>query len=169
VSAIALIAAVARNRVIGGDNQLLWRIKSDLRFFRGSTLGRAVIMGRKTFQSIGKPLPGRLNIVVSRTMPQTEGLEVARSVDEAIVLARKAQHDGRALPDRIMIAGGADIYAQTIDRAERLIITEVDLFPTGDAHFPEIERDSWREASREAHPKGPDDDASHAFVTYVRR
>jgi dihydrofolate reductase len=169
LSEIALIAAVARNRVIGGDNRLLWRIKPDLRYFRDNTLGRAVIMGRKTFQSIGKPLPGRLNIIVSRTMPTAEGLEIARSVEEAIVLARKAQSEGRALPDRIMIAGGGDLYAQTIGQAARLVITEVDLSPDGDTRFPEIDRAAWRETRRDAHPKGPDDDAAYAFVTYMRR
>jgi dihydrofolate reductase len=168
VSSLSLIAAVARNGVIGGDNRLLWRIKPDLRRFRDLTLGKPMIMGRKTFLSIGKPLPGRDNIVVTRDRSfAADGIHVALGLPEALdVAARLAT--ARGVSD-IMIAGGADIYGQTIADADRLYITEVDLAPDGDAVFPSIDRESWIERRREAHPKGPDDDAAYAFVDYVRR
>ncbi len=170
MSGLALIAAVARNGVIGGENRLLWRIKPDLRRFRDQTLGRPVVMGRRTFESIGKPLPGRLNIVLSRSLAVApDGAELARSIDDAVRLARRAADEGRTNAERIMIAGGGDIYAQTIGLAERLFITEVDAEPAGDAFFPAIDPAIWREARRESHPQGPDDDAAYAFVDYVRR
>jgi dihydrofolate reductase len=160
---IALVAAVARNGVIGGDNRLLWRIKADLRHFRELTLGRPVIMGRKTFESIGKPLPGRTNIVVTRDRTYAiEGATVVHDIDAALKAARGAG-------DEVMIAGGADIYVQTLGMAQRLHITEIDLAPEGDAHFPLIDGSIWREVRRIAHARGPDDDAAYAFVDYVRR
>jgi dihydrofolate reductase len=165
---ISLIAAVALNRVIGRDNQLLWRIKPDLRRFRELTLGKPVIMGRKTFESIGRPLPGRDNIVVTRDAAfHAEGVVVARSLDEALRIAGETAVKGGGRD--IMIAGGGDIYAQTIDGADRLHITEVEMEPDGDAWFPVIDRKTWRETSRERHAKGPDDDAAYAFVDYARR
>ncbi len=165
---VTLIAAVADNRVIGRGNQLLWRIKPDLRHFRDHTLAKPVIMGRKTFESIGRPLPGRDNIVVTREKAfAPEGIFVAHSLEAAFAKAEECAalrntHD-------IMIAGGGDIYAQTITRAHRLVITEVALSPDGDAFFPEIDRKIWQETTREPHPKGPDDDAAFAFVEYRRR
>jgi dihydrofolate reductase len=168
VSSLALIAAVACNGVIGGDNRLLWRIKADLRHFRDKTVGRPVVMGRKTFESIGKPLPGRLNIVVSRTWANApDGVLLARSVEDAIKQAQ--DHGENTNIDRIMIAGGGDIYAQTIDHAARLFITDVNLAPEGDAFFPKIDMMKWKETRRERHARGPDDDASYDFVEYSRR
>ncbi len=165
---VALVAAVARNRVIGRDNQLLWRIKADLRHFRDLTVGKPVVMGRKTFLSIGRPLPGRDNIVVTRERDfAAEGVHVVHALEPALELAaRLAAERGHA---ETMIAGGGDIYAQTIGRADRLHITEVDLSPEGDAWFPAIDPSEWRETGRRAHPKGPDDDAAYAFVDYARR
>jgi dihydrofolate reductase len=160
---VSLVAAVARNGVIGGDNRLLWRIKADLRHFRELTLGKPVIMGRKTFDSIGKPLPGRTNIVVTRDKTlYIDGATVVHDLSAALAAAKVVGGD-------IMVAGGADIYAQTIGMAHRLHITEVDLAPGGDAIFPAIDRGIWREVRRLAHPKGPDDDAAYAFIDYVRR
>lgn len=165
---ISLIAAVARNRVIGGDNRLLWRIKADLRHFRDLTLGKPVIMGRKTFGSIGRPLPGRENIVVTRDERfRAEGVRIVRSLDDARDLAN-ALAAGGSIPE-IMVAGGAEIYDQMIGRADRLYITEVDLDVDGDAHFPEIDPKVWTETSRQAHERGPDDDAAYSFVEYRRR
>jgi dihydrofolate reductase len=165
---ISLVVAVARNNVIGKDNRLLWRIKADLRHFRELTLGKPVIMGRKTFQSIGKPLPGRDNIVVTRDASfAPEGVTIAASLDDAFAVARQLAKERGA--KEIMVAGGGDIYAQTIGMADRLHITEVDLDIEGDAVFPTIDRKVWREKRRVAHPKGPDDDAAYAFVDYVRR
>jgi dihydrofolate reductase len=160
---ITLVAAVAKNGVIGGDNRLLWRIKADLRHFRDLTLGKPVIMGRKTYESIGKPLPGRTNIVVTRDKTlQIAGATVVHDLDAALSAARNVGGE-------IMVAGGAEIYAQTLPLAQQLHITEVDLEPAGDALFPAIPPAEWREVRRLAHPKGPDDDAAYAFVAYVRR
>ena len=168
MSEIVMVAAVARNGVIGGDNRLLWRLRSDLRHFRAITIGHPVIMGRKTFESIGKPLPGRSTIVVSRSYVSPDpAVVVARDIEEALCLGRAAASDMTV--GAIMVAGGGEIYAALIDRAQRLEITEVALEPQGDALFPPIERAQWREAAREAHKAGPDDEADHAFVTYVRR
>jgi dihydrofolate reductase len=165
---IALIAAVARNRVIGGDNRLLWRIKADLRHFRELTLGKPVIMGRKTFLSIGRPLPGRDTIVVTRDEGfRAEGARIVRSLDDARDLAG-ALAAGRNARE-IMVAGGAEVYEQMIGRADRLYITEVELDADGDARFPEIDPKAWSETSRRAHPRGPDDDAAYSFVEYNRR
>ncbi len=165
---ISLVAAVARNRVIGRDNQLLWRIKADLRHFRDLTLGRPVIMGRKTHLSIGRPLPGRDTIVVTRDKGfHAAGVTVVHSVEEALEAAQRLAA-ARGVSD-IMVAGGGDIYAQTITLADRLHITEVDMAPEGDAWFPAIDRTLWRETSRASHPRGPDDDAAYAFVAYARR
>lgn len=165
---LCLIAAVARNGVIGGDNRLLWRIKADLRHFRDLTLGKPVVMGRKTFLSIGRPLPGRDNVVLTRDLEfVAEGVHVARDLDSALALAGDLA-DGRRTAE-IMVAGGGEIYSQTIDRADRLHITEVDMSPEGDARFPAIDRLLWKETGREAHARGPDDDAAYAFVDYARR
>jgi dihydrofolate reductase len=164
---IALIAAVALNRVIGRDNQLLWRIKTDLRHFRDLTLAKPVIMGRKTFESIGRPLPGRDNIVLTRDAEFSgDGIFTVRTLDEAF---EKAHALGKISGAKeIMVAGGGDIYAQTMDRADRLYITEVDLSPEGDAFFPEISLKIWKEKRREPHVRGPDDDAAYAFVDYEK-
>jgi dihydrofolate reductase len=160
---IALIAAVAQNRVIGRDNQLLWRIKTDLRHFRDLTLGKPVIMGRKTFESIGRPLPGRDNIVLTR---DADGISVVRTLDEAFAKAYELGKTSGA--KEIMIAGGGDIYAQTMNRADHLYITEIALAPEGDAYFPEISRNEWKEKRREPQVRGPDDDAAYAFVDYEK-
>ncbi|MGL4243664.1 MAG: dihydrofolate reductase [Beijerinckiaceae bacterium] len=168
MSSLALVAAVARNGVIGGDNRLLWRIKADLRHFRDLTLGKPVVMGRKTFLSIGRPLPGRDNIVVTRDGSfAADGIHVAHGLDAALKLAADfaAARGGR----EVMVAGGGEIYAQTIGMADRLHITEVELDPEGDARFPAIDRTVWRETQRKAHPRGPDDDAAYSFVDYTRR
>ncbi len=165
---IALIAAVARNGVIGRDNQLLWRLKTDLRRFRDLTTGKPLVMGRKTFDSIGKPLPNRDTIVVTRDPGfAAAGVEIARSLEEALALGRKAAE--RRGVDEIMIGGGGDIYAQTIGRADRLYLTEVALEPDGDAVFPSVDPSLWRETARRSFPAGPDDEAAFTFIDYVRR
>jgi len=164
----SLIAAVARNGVIGRDNRLLWRLKTDLRRFRDLTIGKPLIMGRKTFDSIGRPLPNRDTIIVTRDAGfAAAGAIVAHSLDEALRLAE----DCAAVRgvDEIMIGGGGEIYAQAIGAAERLYITEVDLDPDGDALFPRIDGALWREAARRTHPPGPDDEAAFSCVDYVRR
>ncbi|RFB75061.1 dihydrofolate reductase [Methylovirgula sp. 4M-Z18] len=165
---ITLVVAVAHNGVIGGNNQLLWRLKSDLRYFKTVTMGKPMVMGRKTFHSIGKPLPGRKTIVVTRDQAFAyDGVLVAHDVDAALELAAQ---EARALgADEIIIAGGGELYAQLIGRADRLRVTEVDLAPQGDAHFPKIDPAQWREIRREPHPAGPEDEAAFCFVDYERR
>ncbi len=165
---VVLIAAVAANGVIGRDNRLLWRLKSDLKRFRALTLGKCVIMGRKTYDSIGKPLPGRQTVVVTRDRAfEVPGVLSAHSPEEAVKVADI--HSGRLGASDIMVAGGGQIYAALIGRAQRLEITAVALSPGGDAFFPAIDPADWRETRRESHRKGPDDEADFSFVTYLRR
>jgi dihydrofolate reductase len=165
---IAIVVAVAKNGVIGADNRLLWRLKTDLRHFRELTIGKPVVMGRKTFESIGRPLPGRDNIVVTRDHGfSAEGVHVVHGLDEALALGRKLA-EARGTPD-VMIAGGGEIYRQAMALADRLHVTEVDLSPEGDALFPRIDPKLWRETSREAHPRGPDNESAFTFVDYLRR
>ena len=166
--AIMLIAAVADNGVIGRDNALPWRLKSDLQHFRALTIGQPVVMGRKTFVSIGKPLPGRTNIVVSRDAAfVAPGAVTAQSLDAALAVAR-----GDALrrgADAIAVIGGTDIFVQAMPLAERLEITHVHARPDGDTHFPPIDPAAWRAAARTEHAAGPQDDAAFSCVTYRRQ
>jgi dihydrofolate reductase len=164
---LVLIAAVAENGVIGRANRLPWRLKSDMQHFRSVTMGHPVVMGRKTFQSLFKPLKGRTTIVVTRDPTFTApGGIVAPSLAAALAAAR-----GDALrrgADAIMVAGGGDIYAQAMPVAERLIITLVHERPEGDAVFPAIDRNVWRERDRAEHPLGRDDSASFAHIVFER-
>jgi dihydrofolate reductase len=165
---IVLIAAIAENGVIGRDGGMPWRLKSDMRHFRGLTLGKPVVMGRKTYLSLSiKPLPGRTNIVVSRDAAFTlAGAIVAPSLETALEAAR-----GDALRrgvDAIMVIGGADIYAQAMPFAQRLEITRVHLTGDGDAVFPPIDSATWRQSASTEHPAGPDDDAPYEVATYIR-
>ena len=165
---IVLVAAVADNGVIGRGGTMPWRLKSDMRHFRGLTLGKPVVMGRKTYLSLSiKPLPGRTSIVVSRDAAFTApGVLVARSLAAALEAARgDAMRRGA---DAVMVIGGADIYAQAMPFADRLEITQIHMKPEGDSVFPEIDPAVWREAAREAHPDGPDDDAAYDFVSYLK-
>jgi dihydrofolate reductase len=145
ISRISLIAAVARNGVIGAGNALPWRLPEDLRRFKALTLGHPVIMGRKTYESIGRPLPGRRNIVVTRNAGfSADGCETAASIEAAIDACA-------GTTDEIFIIGGAQIYAAALPRAERLHLTEVRADFAGDAHFPAFDRGHWRETWRERH------------------
>ena len=166
--AIALIVAMARNRVIGADNRLIWKLSSDLKRLRALTWGKPLIMGRKTFESIGKPLPGRETIVVTRDpgFAPTD-VRVAHDVDAALALAEEIAEEMKA--GEIMIAGGGEIYSQTIGRADRLYLTEVDLTPEGDAHFPAVDPAYWCEVHRERGVRTDRDDAEFVYVDYVRR
>jgi dihydrofolate reductase len=164
---VALVAAVARNGVIGSGEALPWRLPSDLRRFKALTMGKPLIMGRKTFQSIGRPLPGRLTIVITRDVSYApQGVEIAHDIGAAIRSAAAAARAAGA--DEIVVAGGGEIYAQTIGRAERLHITEVDFAPEGDARFPPIDPALWREVTRTTGERSPRDDADFAFVDYER-
>jgi dihydrofolate reductase len=164
---ILLIAAVAENGVIGRGNTLPWRLKSDMRHFRDVTMGKPVVMGRKTFASIGRSLRGRTTIVVTRDHSfAAPGTVVAPSLDVALAVAR-----GDALrrgADTIAIAGGAEIYAQALPLATHLIITRIHRRADGDAVFPEIDPKLWHESTRSEHQPAAEDDAPFAFVTYQR-
>ena len=164
---ITLVAAIAENGVIGRGNALPWRLKSDMVHFRALTMGKPVIMGRKTYLSIGKPLKGRTTIVVSRDATfAAPGIVVAPSLDAAFDVAR-----GDALrqcADAIMVAGGADIYGQAMPHATRLAITHVHTRADGDVRFPTIDPKLWRESDRSEHEGGADDEAAFAFVNYQR-
>lgn len=165
---LVLVAAVARNGVIGRAGALPWRLPGDLKHFRSVTWGRPMIMGRKTWESIGRPLPGRRSVVVSRDPAfAAPGADVVSNVDAAIALATRRAAETDA-PD-VAVIGGGEIYRATIDRATALAITEVDLAPEGDAVFPPIDPALWRETSRRPCPAGPGDDAAYAFVDYSRR
>jgi dihydrofolate reductase len=164
---IIVVAAVAENGVIGRGNALPWRLKSDMAHFRKLTMGKPVLLGRKTYQSIGKPLAGRTTIVVSRDGSfNAPGIIVAPSLAAALQTAR-----GDALRrncNAIVVAGGADIYAQALPLATRLFITEVHKPIEGDTRFPQIDPKVWRENARSEHQPGPQDDAAFALVTYER-
>lgn len=150
---ISIIAAVAENGVIGRDNQLPWHIPEDLRYFKEMTLGKPVIMGRKTFDSIARPLPGRLNIVVTRqTAWSVEGVKVVHTLDDALQAAEHycAQHN----VDEAIVAGGSGIYELALPAAGRMYITEVHQRVEGDACFPDYDKDSWREISRHTADSG---------------
>jgi dihydrofolate reductase len=164
---IVLIAAIATNGVIGRGNTLPWRLRSDLQHFRALTMGRPVVMGRKTFLSIGRPLPGRTTIVVSRDESfAAPGIVVAPNVAAAFAVAR-----GDALRrgvGEVFVAGGAEIYAHAMAAATRLAITEVRQTVEGDVRFPSIDRTAWQEIARDEHEPGTGDEAAFAFVTYRR-
>lgn len=150
---ICLIAAVARNGVIGRNNQLPWHLPEDLKYFRATTWGRPIVMGRKTFESLGRPLPGRTNIVVSRQADlQLPGAVLVSGIDEALRRAiSQAELDG---VDEVMVIGGENLYRQMLASADRLYLTRVDLDPEGDAWFPEFEESAWQLVEERAVPAG---------------
>ena len=158
---ISLIAAMGKGRVIGIENRLPWRLPADMKHFRALTMGKPVLMGRKTFDSIGKPLPGRTNIVVSQDLAfQPPGVKLARSITEALMLGEEAEE--------IMVIGGASFYAQLLPQAQRLYITEIHHKFAGDAFFPEWNPGEWREIERSDHPADADNSYSYSFVTLER-
>jgi dihydrofolate reductase len=164
---VIMVAAMARNRVIGADNGLPWRMRSDLKQFKAATMGKPLIMGRKTYQSIGRPLPGRRTIVVTHDKGFTaEGVEVADSLEAALNLGQKIAKEMQA--DAVIVAGGAAIYAQALPKADRLLLTELDLEATGDAVFPAFSLQEWREVSRLPYPRGEGDDAAFEVVSWER-
>ncbi len=159
---VTIIAALGRNRVIGKDNRIPWHIPDDLKRFKGLTLSHPVVMGRKTFQSIGKLLPGRDNIVITRSHAlAAPGCRVVHSLAEALTAAQGAPE--------VFVIGGAEIYALALPLADRLRLTEVDAAIDGDAWFPDFDRSAWREVSREPGSKAGPDRIRYDFVTYERR
>tara|TARA_B100000767_G_scaffold18131_1_gene16673 strand:- start:431 stop:934 length:504 start_codon:yes stop_codon:yes gene_type:complete len=145
---IALIVAASENNVIGHNNQLPWHLPGDLKYFKAMTLGKPVIMGRKTFESIGKPLPGRDNIVISRQHDYpAQGIKLVSSLSEAISLGERINLINGA--EEVMIIGGAQIYAEALDLADRVYLTRVHHHVEGDAYFPILETAAWHEITRE--------------------
>lgn len=165
---ISFVVAIAENGVIGNEGDLPWKLSSDLKRFKALTIGKPVIMGRKTYQSIGKPLPGRENIVITRDAGFTaEGVHVVASVEEALSLGeRLARASGG---NEISVVGGGQIYAQTLDRATVLYVTHVERALEGDTRFPPIDPAIWQSGDEEHVPEGPKDIYSTRFVTYRRR
>ena len=158
---ISIIVAVAANGVIGDNNSLLWHISEDLRNFKRITSGHPVIMGRKTFESLGRPLPNRTNVVVSRTATAIDGCRVAAALDEAIAMF--------SADEEAFIIGGAQIYAQALDAADKIYITRVGRDYEGDTSFPEWDATRWRLTSREEFPRGEKYPYPFAFEEYVRK
>jgi dihydrofolate reductase len=163
-----LIVAVAENGVIGADGAIPWRLKSDMQRFKALTSGKPIVMGRKTFISLKRPLPHRTNIVITRDANfrsagavVTTSMEAARAVARGDALRRSAAE--------IAVIGGAEIYAQFMDSADRLEITEVHASPPGGTRLAAIDRSKWEEVARERHASGPDDSVPFSYVTYRRR
>jgi dihydrofolate reductase len=165
---IVLVAAVADNGVIGADNAIPWRLKSDMQRFRAITINKPVVMGRKTFASMKRALPGRTNIVITRD-PAFSHPDVVTAGSFADALARAQADALQRGADDIAVIGGAEIYAHFLGIADRLEITEVHATPAGDTRFPAIDKSAWEEVARDRHEDGPDDNAAFSYVTYRRR
>lgn len=160
-SAIALVVAMDRRQVIGANGALPWRLPADLKHFRAITWGKPIVMGRKTHESIGRPLPGRKNIVVSQTPGfESPGCIVVRSIAEALMLTREAPE--------VMVIGGAALYAETLPLAKRIYLTEVHAEFIGDVHFPPYDRAAWREQQRLDHPADKLNPYPYSFVLLDR-
>ena len=158
---ISVIAALAKNRVIGLENRLPWRLPEDLAHFKALTLGHPILMGRKTFESLGRPLPGRTNIVITRNPGyQQDGCLIAGSIPAALALC--------ADRDEVFFIGGAELYAQAIPLAARLCLTEVDIEVAGDAWFPAYDQHAFKEVSRVTHRGEKGDALAFDFVEYAR-
>ena len=159
---LSLIVAMAKNHTIGVNNTLPWRCPEDLKHFKALTMGHHMIMGRKTFDSIGKPLPGRTTVVVTRnTELHIDGCTMANSLEQAIAAC--------ANDDETFIVGGAELYTQALPLVDRLYITEIQQEVEGDAHFPQFARDEWEEVSREVHSQETPQQLEYHFVSYRRR
>ena len=166
---LVAVAAIGRNGALGRDNRLPWSMPSDLARFRAVTMGKPMIMGRRTFESIGRVLPGRESIVVTRASrpAATPGLFHAASPEAALVLARERARVMGA--SEVINAGGATLFGALMPVTDRLCLTVVDLAPEADVFFPAIDPSAWREAGRVAQPRGPRDDAACWFLDYIRR
>jgi dihydrofolate reductase len=166
---VAIYVAIAENGVIGRDGGLPWRLSTDLRRFKADTMGKPIIMGRKTYEGIGRPLPGRLNIVITRDKTwRAEGVEVTHTLEAAIELATVR---GRSMAgvDEVCVIGGGEIYAQALPLADRLHVTHVLAAVDGDAHFPPIDPQTWRVVSSQEVPAGEKDSHATRYSVYERR
>ncbi|MGM9785903.1 MAG: dihydrofolate reductase [Candidatus Cryptobacteroides sp.] len=165
-----IIAAVADNGAIGRGNALLWHISEDLKFFKRNTSGCTVIMGRKTFESLGRPLPKRLNIVVSRNFEAPEGVYVASSLDEAFTLAANLSPEKGMSVEKCFVIGGGQIYSQAMQTADRLVLTRVHVsIDDADTFFPDVDSRIWKEESRSEVQTDPETGYDFEFVTYIRK
>jgi len=164
---IVLIVAVADNGVIGADGAIPWRLKTDMQRLKALTVGKPVVMGRKTFLSLRRPLPGRTNIVMTRDSGfRRPGAVVTTSLQQALDVAKGDAL--RRFVTEIAVIGGAEIYAQWMGQADRLEVTEVHANPAGDTRFAPIDKAVWKEVARIENPAGPDDSAAFSYVTYIR-
>ena len=158
---ISIIVAIAENGVIGDKNALLWNIKEDMRRFRTTTTGHPVIMGRKTYESLGRPLPNRTNVVISRTIGEIEGCTVVRSLEEAVALF--------PAEEEVFVIGGAQIYALALEVADRIYLTRVEHDYEGDTSFPKWDESKWQLVDSEAYPCGEKYPYPFAFERYERK
>jgi dihydrofolate reductase len=159
---ISIIAAMDRNRLIGSNNQLPWHLPADLAHFKAVTMGKPVIMGRKTYESIGRPLPGRTNIVLTRSAGfQPEGVLVAESLEKAFEYV--------VAEDEVMIIGGSSVYEHALPLADRLYLTYVENSYQGDAWFPDFDIEEWRLIASEEHRADAKNSSDYRFVTYQRK
>ena len=161
---ISMIAAMAHDRVIGKDNQMPWHLPADLAHFKRVTLGKPVLMGRKTFESIGRPLPGRRNLVISRNPDyQAEGIEVVGSVEAALALLAGSS------VEELMVIGGGHLYAEMLPSANCLYLTRIDLAVEGDTRFPAFDDGQWQRIACESHPADEKNPHPYSFETWQRR
>jgi dihydrofolate reductase len=165
---LAFVVAVARNGVIGRNGGLPWRLPTDMKRFKSLTMGKPMLTGRRTWDSIGRPLPGRETIVVTRDPNfSVGGVHVAHSIEAGLHVAQ--EQAARMGADTIMIVGGSDIFAALLDRADVIHLTEVDLAPEGDVLFSPLDPAQWREIACDAPPRAANDEANLRFLTYARR
>lgn len=165
---ISLIVAMSQNRVIGRQNQMPWHLPDELKYFKRVTMGKPVLMGRNTFESIGKPLPGRPNIVITRNPDyEADGISVVASVEDALDLAESlTEHDANM---EAMVIGGAQIFAATLPVADRLYLTEVHAVIDGDVFFPEFQRERWRIVARDEHAADEKNPYAYSVLVLERR
>lgn len=160
---ISLVVAAATNNVIGKDNQLLWKLPNDMRFFKNVTWGMPVIMGRKTFESLAEPLKGRKNIVLSRQAADADGAIIVKSLDDALFLAK--QMDMK----EVMVVGGGEIYTQAMEKARRIYLTRVEAEPEGDTYFPAIDPKKWRLVRQDDHEADEKHAYNYSFQVWERQ
>lgn len=162
---LAIVVAKAENGVIGKDNALPWHLPEDLKYFKRVTMGRPIVMGRLTFESIGRPLPGRANIVITRQADwQANGVQVAHSLEQAVALAEKSER-----PDEwVMVIGGANLYKQALPNCDRLYLTQVHAEVDGDAFFPSLVDSEWEETDHESYQRDEKNPYDYSFLTLDR-
>ncbi|MFT7223270.1 MAG: dihydrofolate reductase [Cellvibrionaceae bacterium] len=165
---LSIIVAMANNRTIGKNNQLIWHLPEDLKYFKRVTMGKPLVMGRKTFESIGRPLPGRLNIVITRQRDwRFSGVDVVHSLEQARKLAEAQANVDKI--DEIMVIGGEQVYCAALPIADRIYLTRVETEVAGDAFFPPIDRELWKEVSREQHFASSSNPYDYTFCVLQKR